>query len=198
MSNEPKPQTISSLEISRLTEKRHDNVKRMVVKVCNKGGFLVPPLESETFLDSMGRTQTTTSYRLDRFLSMPVVAWLDVALVGSLSEWWDERRPPPHIPRLSSMEIAHAVGKAHTPMFISSLNEMVSSMRALNLTFAPPLPIEPFGWMYDARVSPYFGAIWGAKKSAADLKGLKALVLKTEANSRVDGDHWQATIERLP
>lgn len=55
-------QTMTSLEMAELVEKRHDNVKRTIEMLVKSSVIVQPQIEDEQSTDKMGRTRTTQVY----------------------------------------------------------------------------------------------------------------------------------------
>ena len=56
-------QSMNSLEIAELVEKRHDNVKRTIESLLNTDVIVQPQIEDEQSKDAMGRIRTTQVYK---------------------------------------------------------------------------------------------------------------------------------------
>lgn len=82
--------TMSSREIAELVEKRHDNVKRTVETLADRGTIVRPQIEDEQDVDAMGRSRTTSVYRLDKRSSFIVVAQLSPEFTARLVDRWQE------------------------------------------------------------------------------------------------------------
>lgn len=87
---EPLPLTMSSREIADLLEVRHDNVKRTVERLSERGVIVRPPMEDEPGTDAMGRPRTTQVYHLQKRDSYVVVAQLSPEFTGRLVDRWQE------------------------------------------------------------------------------------------------------------
>lgn len=82
--------TMSSREIAELLEVRHDNVKRTVERLADRGIIVRPPLEDEPGTDAMGRTRSTQVYHLQKRDSYVVVAQLSPEFTARLVDRWQE------------------------------------------------------------------------------------------------------------
>jgi len=80
------PLTMSSREIAELLECRHDNVKRTVRRLADRGVIGAPPLEE--YLDSLGRK--AVEYLLDKRSSYIVVAQLSPEFTARVVDRWQE------------------------------------------------------------------------------------------------------------
>lgn len=87
-------QKMTSLEISELVEKRHDNVKRTVESLVNTGVIIQPQIEDEQSIDTMGRPRTTQLYVFSgeqgKRDSIVVVAQLCPEFTARLVDRWQE------------------------------------------------------------------------------------------------------------
>ncbi|WP_151805369.1 Rha family transcriptional regulator [Acinetobacter junii] len=87
-------QSMTSLEISELVEKRHDNVKRTIESLVNTGVIVQPQIEDEQSKDAMGRTRTTQVYIFSgeqgKRDSIIVVAQLCPEFTARLVDRWQE------------------------------------------------------------------------------------------------------------
>lgn len=84
------PLTMSSREIADLLEVRHDNVKRTVERLAEKGVIVRPPMEDEPSTDGMGRTRMTRIYHLEKRDSYVVVAQLSPEFTARVVDRWQE------------------------------------------------------------------------------------------------------------
>jgi phage regulator Rha-like protein len=84
------PLTMSSREIAELLEKRHDDVKRSVKRLAERGVIVQPPTADEQDTDALGRKRTTSVYRLEKRDSYVVVAQLSPEFTARLVDRWDE------------------------------------------------------------------------------------------------------------
>lgn len=86
--------TMTSLEISALVEKRHDNVKRTIETLAEQGVIVRPQIEDEPGTDAMGRPRTTQVYRFTgergKRDSIIVVAQLCPEFTARLVDRWQE------------------------------------------------------------------------------------------------------------
>lgn len=81
---------MSSLEISQLVEKRHDNVKRTVESLVGKAIITQPQIEDESYKDGSGRKVITKVYLLDKRSSLIVVAQLSPEFTARVVDRWQE------------------------------------------------------------------------------------------------------------
>lgn len=82
--------TISSREIAELVEKRHDNVKRTIETLVERGVMVRPQFEDEQDADAMGRKRTISVYRLEKRETYIVVAQLSPEFTARLVDRWQE------------------------------------------------------------------------------------------------------------
>jgi len=82
--------TMSSREIAELLEKRHDDVKRSILRLVDRGVIVQPPMADEQDTDKMGRKRTTSVYRLQKRDTYVVVAQLSPEFTARLVDRWQE------------------------------------------------------------------------------------------------------------
>lgn len=82
--------TMSSREIAELVEKRHDNVKRTIEALAERGVIVQPQIEDEQDTDAMGRQRTTSVFRLEKRDTYIVVAQLSPEFTARLVDRWQE------------------------------------------------------------------------------------------------------------
>lgn len=86
---------MSSRQIAELLGARHDNVKRTIERVVERGVIVLPPLEEASFFDSTGRMQRTTEYLLNERSSYIVVAQLSPEFTAQLVDEWQRLKAKP-------------------------------------------------------------------------------------------------------
>ena len=86
----PETLTMTSREIAELTGKRHDNVKRTIETLAERGVFTFPQSEETSFAGVDGRSQTASIYILDKRSSMIVVAQMSPEFTARLYDRWQE------------------------------------------------------------------------------------------------------------
>ncbi|MFA8386846.1 MAG: phage antirepressor KilAC domain-containing protein [Pelagibaca sp.] len=84
------PITMSSREIAELLEVRHDNVKRTVERLADKGVIARPPMEDVPETGGNSRTYITQVYHLQKRDSYVVVAQLSPEFTARLVDRWQE------------------------------------------------------------------------------------------------------------
>ncbi|GAA4358173.1 hypothetical protein GCM10023165_52840 [Variovorax defluvii] len=80
---------MSSREIADLTEKRHDNVKRLIESLIAKG-IVQPQIEDEPSTDAVGRKRITQVFRVNQRDSYVIVAQLSPEFTARLVDRWQE------------------------------------------------------------------------------------------------------------
>ncbi|MCG7492444.1 phage antirepressor KilAC domain-containing protein [Thalassobius sp. Cn5-15] len=88
--NTAEPLTMSSKEIADLLDVRHDNVKRTIETLVNKGVIVRPQTEDEQIQDVMGRGRTMSVYLLEKRDSYVVVAQLSPEFTARVVDRWQE------------------------------------------------------------------------------------------------------------
>lgn len=92
--------TMSSVEISKLTKKRHDNVKRLIEDLAI-GGLVHPQSEDEWSTDKLGRPRATRIYNVGERDSYVIVAQLSPEFTGKLVDRWqylEKQAQKPELP----------------------------------------------------------------------------------------------------
>lgn len=82
--------TMSSREIAGLVESRHDDVKRSIDRLVERGVIVQPPLADEQSRDSLGRQRTTSVYLIGKRDSYIIVAQLSPEFTARLVDRWQE------------------------------------------------------------------------------------------------------------
>lgn len=118
--------TMSSLEVSTLTGKRHDNVKRTIETLVEGGVMTQPQIEEVSFLDALGRTVLTTAYQLGERDSYIVVAQLSPHFTAALVDRWRDLETAVLQTRadlrVSSTDFARALKVNNTAKWQNKLN----------------------------------------------------------------------------
>lgn len=81
--------TMSSQQIAELTDKRHDNVKRTIEDLAQRG-LVHPQSEDEWSTDKLDRPRATRIYRVGKRDSFVVVAQLSPEFTAALVDRWQE------------------------------------------------------------------------------------------------------------
>jgi len=89
------PETMTSLEIAEVVNKRHDNVKRTIESLAEKGVIVHPQIEDVPEVDAMGRTRVTKSYKINERDSYVIVAQLSPEFTARLVDYWQKHRNQP-------------------------------------------------------------------------------------------------------
>lgn len=84
------PLTMSSREIAELVNSRHDDVKRSIDRLVERGIIVQPPLAGEPGIDAMGRPRSTQVYRIGKRDSYVIVAQLSPEFTARLVDRWQE------------------------------------------------------------------------------------------------------------
>lgn len=164
------PVTMSSREIAELVEKRHDNVKRTIDYLVDRGAIGVPQIEE--YADSLGRP--AKEYRIGKRDSYVIVAQLSPEFTARLVDRWqqlEDRAAITHtvIPKtysealrlaadLADQNSLLAAAMAEQAPKIEALDRIAAADGALNLTAAAKaLQLQPIkfceslrkmGWIY--------------------------------------------------
>lgn len=103
--------TMSSREIADLVESRHDDVKRSIERLAERGVIVQPPMADEPGTDKMGRSRPTKVYiftgEQGKRDSIIVVAQLSPEFTARLVDRWQELEAAQAKPKteLSTLEI---------------------------------------------------------------------------------------------
>jgi phage regulator Rha-like protein len=81
---------MSSREIAELVDSRHDDVKRSIDRLVERGVVVQPPLADEPGTDSLGRPRTTQVYKIGKRDSYVIVAQLSPEFTARLVDRWQE------------------------------------------------------------------------------------------------------------
>ena len=88
VSNGAAQETMTSLELARVTGARHDNIKRGIERQSARGAFLLPPLEEE---ENNGKGPKTIGiYRIGKMESFAVVAHLCPEFTQRIIDRWQQ------------------------------------------------------------------------------------------------------------
>lgn len=106
--------TMSSREISELVNSRHDDVKRSIDRLVERGVIVQPPMADEQFTDIMGRTRTVSVYLIGKRDSYIIVAQLSPEFTARLVDRWQELEAgvAPALPRTLAEALRLAADKA--------------------------------------------------------------------------------------
>ena len=130
---------MTSLEISELVDKRHDNVKRLIDNLLDKGVIVQPQIEDVHSPDSIGRMRPVSVYVFSGEQgyrdSIVVVAQLSPEFTGALVDRWQELEgaSPKQLSLSEASEefitlknLALAFGLDKNPALISANNATIS------------------------------------------------------------------------
>ena len=84
--------TMTSLEIADLLEKRHDKVKQSIDRLVERGVIVQPPMGDVQTLDSLGRPRTEKVYKVIERDSYIVVAQLSPEFTARLVDFWQTHK----------------------------------------------------------------------------------------------------------
>lgn len=99
--------SMNHLEISELVKKRHDNVKRTIETIAERGVIVRPQIEVVQTIDSVGRNRPVDAYIFSgekgKRDSLIVVAQLSPEFTGAIVDRWIElerqvKEPVPQLP----------------------------------------------------------------------------------------------------
>lgn len=127
--NAAQPLTMSSREIAELVEKRHDNVKRTIETLAEKGVIVRPQIEDEQEVDAMGRKRTTSVYRLQKRDTYIVVAQLSPEFTARLVDRWQELEDRAAKPAMLSGPQLMAAALIEAQATLSAQNRQIEAMR---------------------------------------------------------------------
>ncbi len=81
--------SMTSLEIAELVQSRHDKVKQSIERLSERNVISLPPLGEASIVDTLGRKQRTTIYKLCKRDSLIVVAQLCPKFTALLVDRWE-------------------------------------------------------------------------------------------------------------
>jgi len=105
---------MSSCEIAEVCDKRHDNVKRTIETLVDRGVIVRPQIEDEQDIDTMGRPRTTSVYLVSKRDSYVVVAQLSPEFTARLVDRWQELEAR-YLPRSARPDFTNLVAVALRP-----------------------------------------------------------------------------------
>ena len=95
---------MTSREIAELVESRHDNVKRAIERLVERGVIAQPPMEDVPYVDESGRSRTVSCYIFSgekgKRDSIVVVAQLSPEFTARLVDRWQELEAQAARPKL--------------------------------------------------------------------------------------------------
>jgi len=129
------PLTMTSLEIAELLGRRHDNVKRTIETLADKGIFQLPQIEEV----KNHKGQRVQVYLCDKRTSMIVVAQLSPEFTAALVDYWSAReaeaaKPQP---RIDYRDPVHLLG------VMGALQEDIKGLEAENARMRPIARSQP-------------------------------------------------------
>lgn len=86
------PETMTSLEIAEVVNSRHDDVKRSIKRLAERGVIVQPPSADEQSTDAIGRTRVTQVYKVGERDSYVIVAQLSPEFTAKLVDYWQKHR----------------------------------------------------------------------------------------------------------
>jgi phage regulator Rha-like protein len=91
---------ITSLEISEMLGNRHDDVKRSIKRLADKGVISLPPM-ADVKIQGTRREETVSVYQIDKRSSYIIVAQLSPEFTAALVDRWQalESAAPPALPQ---------------------------------------------------------------------------------------------------
>ena len=123
------PQTMSSREIAELVEKRHDNVKRTIETLAERGVIVRPQIEDEQFTDTVGRPRTESIYRVGKRDSYVIVAQLSPEFTARLVDRWQTLET-----EVAEARPLDAVAMLNDPATLQRHDEIASTVNGRRVT----------------------------------------------------------------
>ena len=103
------PETMTSIQMAELVDKRHDNVKRTIETLADQGVIARPQIEDVPEKSGNGRTYTTQVYKVGERDSYVIVAQLSPEFTARLVDFWQQHRGQQQIAVPTTAEaFAHA------------------------------------------------------------------------------------------
>ena len=136
-------QSMTSQQIADLVNKRHDNVKRVIESIVNKGVIVRPQIEDEQYTDAMGRNRSAQVYvfagEQGKRDSLVVVAQLSPEFTGALVDRWQELEAQASSPVIALPQD-----------YLSALKALVDSEEEKQLVQAQVKELQPKAAALDA------------------------------------------------
>ena len=201
--------TMTSREIAAVVEKRHDNVKRTIETLAAKGIFTLPQIEETSFLDSAGKKQRTTEYRVCKRDSYVIVAQLSPEFTARLVDRWQELEAQQQAPQpaftlptnfLEALECLVAAEKDKIALTtqveemqptVAAYDRLASAVNTMNITdAAKQLNMNPgalIKWMTSNKwvYKPQSGKSWMAYQPRLDAGLMTHITHTTERDGQV-------------
>ncbi|ABE64090.1 Uncharacterized phage-encoded protein-like protein [Nitrobacter hamburgensis X14] len=121
--------TMSSREIADLVEKRHDNVKRTIETLVERGVIVRPQFEDEHSTDALGRSRTERVYRIGKRDSYVIVAQLSPEFTARLVDRWQELETQASRPALPANYAAALRELASTVEVVEQQQALISEQQ---------------------------------------------------------------------
>ena len=196
ISNTP---SMTSKEIAELVNSRHDNVKRAVETLVDKGVIVHPLIENEQSTDSMGRTRITKVYQFTgeqgKRDSIIVVAQLSPEFTARLVDRWREleqgKLSTPTSPRIEDFQILSVVASSLNLSPSSSLE----SHRRLAERIAPNVALALPAYAVDAPNGQVSSEATASLTELLKQHGIKGLKTPT-INKLLESHGYITTLER--
>lgn len=112
VANGNEPLTMSSLEIADLVQKRHDDVKRSIKRLADRGTIELPPMAEHQIETSHGRKHTSAVFLLQKRDCYIVVAQLSPEFTARLVDRWQELEEAAKVPALPNFADPVAAARA--------------------------------------------------------------------------------------
>lgn len=103
------PLTMSSREIAELLEKRHDDVKRSIKRLVDRGIIAQPPMADVQETGGNNRVYTTAEYHLSKRDTYVVVAQLSPEFTARVVDRWQELENQQTTPMSEDQMIANSM-----------------------------------------------------------------------------------------
>lgn len=127
--------TMSSHDIAELVDLRHDNVKRTIENLADRGVIVLPQIEETSFVGADGRRQRRGEYRIGKRDSYVIVAQLSPEFTARLVDRWQE---------LEAKAVVPAINLADPAFLRSALLVYTEKVIALEQTITEQAPAVEF------------------------------------------------------
>jgi len=131
---------MTSKEIAELVEKRHDNVKRTIETLAERGVIAQPPIKNMTFVDASGRDRQTSVYVFSgdqgRKSSYIVVAQIAPQAIGPIVDRWGKTESTLQ-ELLSALEAFDIPDDLPPDMFVYAIRERETGRIKLGISRDP-------------------------------------------------------------
>ena len=122
-------QTMSSRAIADLVESRHEDVKRSIKRLAEKGVIAHPPLACDQYIDKQGKEREVNAYQIGKRDSYVIVAQLCPEFTARLVDRWQELEEKES--QLITQDTAEPMPNLKTESYLAASKIMQATREAL-------------------------------------------------------------------